>query len=259
MGPRAGHTHTHTVIFLHGRDSNSQEFAPEFFESEASGPTSKPRMLPNLFPTIRWVFPSAPVLHSERFDTTMSQWFDMWSVEEPDERRELQLQGLKQSITSLSEVIRDEGTLIPRQRIFLGGISQGFATALSTFFADGQGFAGLIGLCTWMPLADIVEGTTSLKHDELQLFSAVQDIYFGEQSRNSLILPALKFTPIFIGHSSDDEVVPVKNGRRLRDILLQHLQLAVQFYEYGDGGHWINEPQGVDDIVKFLATSMRLD
>jgi len=42
MAAAAHHTvapiaaHTHTVIFLHGRDSNATEFAPEFFESQAS-------------------------------------------------------------------------------------------------------------------------------------------------------------------------------------------------------------------------------
>lgn len=134
--------HTHTVIFLHGRDSNSQEFADEFFESEASEPAGQPRTLPDLFPGIKWVFPIAPVLRSRRFDTTMSQWFDMWPVEEPDERVEIQVEGSKRSIAGLVEVIRAEETFVPRQNIFLGGISQGFATALSTFFAYGQTLLG---------------------------------------------------------------------------------------------------------------------
>ncbi|GAW12047.1 hypothetical protein ANO14919_014020 [Xylariales sp. No.14919] len=79
----------HTVIFLHGRDSNCKEFADELFESKASEPVGQPRTLRNLLPNIRWIFPSAPALHSERFSTHMSQWFDMWSVENPVKGPEL--------------------------------------------------------------------------------------------------------------------------------------------------------------------------
>jgi lysophospholipase-2 len=82
--PCEGHSHTHTVIFLHGRDSDAHEFANELFESEASlsvaSQRDHERTLPALFPTIRWVFPAAPILRSQRFETDMSQWFDMWAV-----------------------------------------------------------------------------------------------------------------------------------------------------------------------------------
>lgn len=256
VGPHDSRKHTHTVIFLHGRDSDSQEFAGEFFESEASGPAGQPRTLLDLFPTIRWVFPSAQLLASERFDTAMSQWFDIWSVEEPEERVELQVPGIQQSVAALAELIGGEEALIPRSSIFLGGISQGFAIALATFIADGQGFAGLVGQCSWMPLASIVEGIALSNSDEIQLFSALRDVYICQPSQRVVNPRALKSTPIFLGHSSDDDVVPIKNGRRMRDILVHHLKLAVHFHEYEDGGHWINEPQGVDGIVEFLRTNM---
>jgi lysophospholipase-2 len=88
VGPATSHSHTHTVILLHGRDSEAQEFMAEFFECEATGPETD-RTLPALFPTVRWVFPQAKFLHSERFHIEMSQWFDMWSVEDQQERTEL--------------------------------------------------------------------------------------------------------------------------------------------------------------------------
>ncbi|KAL2409332.1 hypothetical protein ABEF95_003542 [Exophiala dermatitidis] len=248
--------HSHTVIFLHGRDSNAQEFADEFFECEASQPLGQPRTLPDLFPGTRWVFPTAPILHSKRFDTTMSQWFDMWSVENPDERVELQTEGLKQSIAGLAEVIRAEESLVPRENIFLGGISQGFATALSTFFADGQSFAGLIGISSWMPFASIVEDLDSSGAGNARLISAVHKMYSAQYPKKGPSL-SLQSTPIFLGHSIDDGVVPIENGKRMRDILVHSLRFDAQLYEYQDGGHWINEPQGVADMVDFLNTNMR--
>lgn len=149
--PRDGHQHTHTVIFLHGRDSDCDEFASDFFESEATEPAGKSRTLLDLFPSIKWVFPRAPLLHSERFDTTMSQWFDMWSVEHPEERVEIQEDGLKKSIRSLVGIIKDEEQLVSREKIFLGGISQGFASAVSAFLVGEQGFAGL-GMFSYLVL-----------------------------------------------------------------------------------------------------------
>jgi hypothetical protein len=72
----------HTVIFLHGRDSTAQEFMEELFESQASDNLN----LPQSFPGIRWVFPTAPMITSSRFGCEMSQWFDMYSTEDPHEQ-----------------------------------------------------------------------------------------------------------------------------------------------------------------------------
>lgn len=223
--------HTHTVIFLHGRDSHAVEFASELFESEASG--TGPRTLPDLFPTVRWVFPSAPARRSARFDAEMRQWFDVWSVENPAERPELQEAGMLQSVRRIGGLIREESRKVPRSHIFLGGISQGFTTALASYLSDepcgGEGgIAGLVGLCGWMP----------------------------EMRRDGLLIPrAVGDTPVFLGHSVDDDVVPIERGRELRDRLLA-LKFSVEWREYADGGHWVNEPQGVDDIAGFLKAHM---
>lgn len=127
LGPATGQSHTHTIIFLHGRDSEAEEFMAEFFECEATG-SEADRTLPALFPTVRWVFPQAKPLNSERFHVEMSQWFDMWSVEDQQERPELQITGLRASVDRVAKLIQDEELLVPRERIFLSGISQGFAT-----------------------------------------------------------------------------------------------------------------------------------
>ena len=166
----------------------------EFFESEASEPAGKPRTLPDLFPGIKWVFPAAPDVLSKRFGTEMPQWFDIWSVEVPEEQAEIQTEGLKQSVAAVMEVIRAEEIHVPRQNIFLGGISQGFATVLSTFFANGQGFAGLIGLCSWMPFANLLEDLAAASTNDEHLFNAVQKIYFGQQSPEE---PSSPIPPIY--------------------------------------------------------------
>ncbi|KAI1213748.1 phospholipase/carboxylesterase [Annulohypoxylon truncatum] len=250
-GPRDPNIHTHTIIFLHGRDSECEEFASEFFESEASTPAGQPRTLLDRLPYVRWVFPSAPLLPSARFGASMSQWFDMWSVENPEEQTELQEEGLQMSAGAIRDVIRQEEELVPRHNIFLGGISQGFATALATFFSDGRELAGLIGLCSWMPLCGVANGLITSKHEESVLFNALQDVYLGQPPVNRVDPEVVKSTPVFLGHAIDDEVVPIRNGKQMRDIL-HDLNLMVEFHEYQDGGHWINEPDGVDGIVDFV-------
>ncbi|KAK2065114.1 alpha/beta-hydrolase [Colletotrichum caudatum] len=223
--------HTHTMILLHGRDSQAEEFASEFFESEAGEATVPPgtdRTLPAIFPGIRWVFPEAQELLSERFNLPMRQWFDMWSVEKPEERSEIQDDGLRQSVEAIRALLAREEALVSRSHIFLGGISQGFATAASTFLADGEGgFTGLIGFCSWLPLSCRARGS---------------------EYRHSLLS-----TPIILQHCRDDTVVPIDNGRCMRDILGQIGLEKVAWHEYEDGGHWINEPQGVDQLVEFVA------
>lgn len=184
-GPAQGQPHTHTIIFLHGRDSVAHEFADELFESEGSidsAPPEQDRTLPGLLPTVRWVFPTAPLIHSQRFDTSMSQWFDMWAVEDPEVKSELQRDGLHRSIKSVLAIAEAEMQLVPKNRIFLCGISQGFATALPLLLAEGQGgFAGLIGLCSWLPFSSEVEAKISECISEAPLFSFLQALYCSDR------------------------------------------------------------------------------
>lgn len=252
--PRDGHAHTHTIIFLHGRDSTNDEFANEFFESEATEPIGQPRTVRDLFPTVRWVFPAAPILRSARFDTDMSQWFDMWSVEDPAEQSEIQHEGLRRSIAAVLEVMASEEAILKdcSRSIFLAGISQGFAAVVAAFFAGAgvrSSLGGLIGLSSWMPLGD--------KDELVRFLGRGHDDVAGATSAGASTLPDDSIPPslpVFLSHSGDDDVVPVQHGRTLQDILGE--AQAVEWHEYKDGGHWINEPQGVDDIANFLRRHM---
>lgn len=246
--PADGHSHTHTIIFLHGRDSTAAEFASELFESEASEPRDKPRTLRDLFPMVRWVFPTAPVLRSARFDSEMSQWFDMWSTENPDERPEIQLPGLRASVSALGDVVREEQKCVARGNIFVAGISQGIAVTVAAFFAEKEawsGLGGMIGLSSWMPL----HGMFGDEDGGKQLGRLYRTTGSDLPSEPKISRPL----PVFLGHSRDDNVISVGHGRTLRDILGQFPNdLKIEWHEYEEGGHWLNEPQGVDDIVAFL-------
>ncbi|KAM0278488.1 hypothetical protein ACHAQH_005155 [Verticillium albo-atrum] len=250
VGPAPNHQHTHTIILLHGRDSVADEFAAELFESEASVPANRPRTLIDLFPTVRWVFPSAPLLPSARFGISLSQWFDIWSVEEPGERSELQQPGLRMSVEAVLRIVAEEEAVVERSNIFLGGISQGFTMAVASFFAAGNGLAGLIGMSSWMPGIDLLAANTP-EHSPRALCSELAD----QVDKAEIGAQILRRTPVFLTHSADDDVVPLRNGIALRDALRARGGLDVEWHEYSDGGHWVNEPNGVDDLVAFLRTT----
>ncbi|KAE9364610.1 hypothetical protein N431DRAFT_563885 [Stipitochalara longipes BDJ] len=145
-----GDIHSHTIILLHGRDSIASEFAEEFFESQAGDG----RTLPQIFPTFKCVFLASKMRNSARFETELSQWFDIWSIEEPSDKKDFQIDGLRHSIGEILDIIRDEALLVPQSRIILGGISQGCATAIHTLLYGGKKLGGFVGFCSWLPFQE---------------------------------------------------------------------------------------------------------
>jgi len=250
--------HSHTIIFLHGRESTASEFAAEFFESQASND----RTLPEIFPSVKWVFPNSGLRKQARFNTEESQWFDMWDVKYPLEHKETQIEGLRESIAFILRVIREEASIIQPERVILGGISQGCATAIHALLYGGIRLGGFIGLSSWLPFQDDIEQLARYSSSNCSLLHNIRRIFNPKGSNNKSIMPLtddtypnldLAFkTPIFISHSKDDKTVPFKNGDQLQWDLEEVLGFDVTFKAYKDGGHWVNEPQGVDDIVAFV-------
>lgn len=150
--------HTHTVIFLHGRDSEAAEFAEEVLDED----NSKGENLATTFPTIKWTFPASRKRKSARFQMEISQWFDIWSVEDPSEKAETQMDGLRESITEIIAAVQEEATLIPTTQIILAGISQGCATAIFALLLGGTRLGGFVGLSSWLPfqaeISEIIKG-----------------------------------------------------------------------------------------------------
>ncbi|KAI2467848.1 alpha/beta-hydrolase [Annulohypoxylon bovei var. microspora] len=229
-----GYEHTHTVVLLHGDGHvGGPEFARDFFVRKTNVLGDRPKSLRDVFPTIRWVFPSAPRIRSERTGETISQWFDTWSTSDPDEKPEIQVPGLSRSIETIQSVLEHEEKYIPYERIFLGGFGHGFAAAYSAYFL-GKPFAGLIGLSTWAPLNAV--SLMPWKLAEIENIVCQQEL----------------ITPIFISHSRDNQLLPVEHGRRLCDLLRTRTRARVEYHEYEDGGARMDVQQALDDLAVFL-------
>ncbi|KAK1635615.1 Alpha/Beta hydrolase protein [Colletotrichum phormii] len=250
IDPVEGHGHTHTVIILHGRGSNGEEFADEFLECEVSedlarilailahpddGPEQPnnplddtparpppPRTLRALFPTFKW------------------------STENPNVYPELQEPGLCKSIDYINECINEEADYVSFDNIFLGGISQGFAAVVATHLHRCGSFAGLFGYASWA-------------YPGLAPFEVPAGLSGGNGNWKIKCRDAdyqMAHTPIFLAHALNDEVVPVKNGRALYRALRNIGMTEVEWHEYQYGGNWFTEPEGIDHLVSFLMRNM---
>ena len=212
--------HRYTLVMLHGRGSNGKEFAEEFFEGRTSA--EKP-ILEHLSPYCKWIFPSAHERYSTVFQEEMQEWFDIYSLTEPDAEYGRQIDGLVESVNYIRDIVEQEMKILPANRIILGGISQGFAISAHVLFSLSTSIGGFFGLSGWIPL---------------KALAVTQPI-------------ESKDTPVYISHSKDDTTV--KSGHGMAACArMNHLCYKARFQVYEDGEHWIQEPRGYDDLSDFL-------
>jgi len=235
--------HTHTIIFLHGRGDKARSFAHSLTYSI----TSQGLSLPQTFPSFRWVFPQAELrAYATLPGESMSQWFDVWNVQNFSEREELQAIGLRESVSVIKRIIESEAIGLGNRydKIILAGISQGAATAVHTLLnlnipeiqgQESRKLGAFLGFSCRMPFPG---RTLKETRDVLGL-----EVKEGDE--------VLRNTPVLLEHCVDDPLVLVGNGRVLRDTL-RGFGTNVTWKEYPDGGHWFNSPVGVDDAVGFL-------
>lgn len=255
------------------------------------------RSLAEIFPSIRFVFPTAKLRHSARRDfqfsnssfaqalkgeEIISQWFDVWDIQEPEKREELMIPGLQESIEQIVDLIMEEAKLVPLERIILGGISQGCATALYMLLYSGLQIGGFIGISSWLPFEQRIDAVRvkSSKDDDgisrhiQQILKMPRERAESLQSRiralagkpahgtgtdeqdTGLMSAQLASKPIvFLSHSRDDETVPFSMGQTLHE-KMQEMGFHVVWREYRDGGHWIHSERGVDDVAAFLCDNL---
>lgn len=265
--------HTHTIILLHGRGSNGEEFADELFEGESFSGQS----LPQHFPGFKWVFPTAKSSISTVFDEDLVQWFDIYSLTNPNSQQELQIDGLRESVAFVHSLIDKEVRVFgpsAGDRIILGGISQGCAVAIVTLLSGACGIGAVVGFNGWMPLLSRVKGVISsppnncnaLKERKCdRLASALREslsMAKGREPRSvdrgqENVLADFEeehiHTPIFLSHTKDDNVVDIALGREMRRTLIALGTHNVVWKQYEIGGHWIPAPEGFQDLVEFLS------
>ncbi|KAF1851097.1 alpha/beta-hydrolase [Cucurbitaria berberidis CBS 394.84] len=222
--------HTYTIIFLHGRGSDATTFCNEIFESQ----DSSNRFFTDMFPSVKWVFPCAKKRWAKTEEEEMHQWFDMSSVQRPQEEVVEQKMGLWESVSQVLEVLRAEKELVRgSENVILAGISQGCATAIFSLLTSDARVGGFFGLCGWLPLAEEMEQIMRVPGRSIDVLAM----------------------PVLLQHCRDDGVVPVQNGEDLVE-RLRSMGMQVKWESFENGGHWLNEPRGMDGIVRFIEEVM---
>lgn len=166
--------HTHTIIALHGRGSNAERFGLELLASA----DLKARL-----PTVKFIFPTA----SKRRSTVLkrvpiSQWFDNYSLDDPGQRTDLQVDGLKETAEFLRGLIDAEARILgDHKKIILLGLSQGCASAIFTLlggcFGDSRANAlgAFVGMSGWPPF----------EQELCQILQLNDDISVGHDDKES--------------------------------------------------------------------------
>lgn len=256
--------HTHTAIVLHGRGSSGEDFAEEFLSSTLRDGST----LVDKLPSWRWVFPSSKERWNDIFQEVIPSWFEAHSLTDPTARQELQVEGLRESVEYVSRIMDEETERLGgvRQRLILGGISQGGAVGMWALLCQldlEKRLGAFFAASTWLPFAaDIQEYVAS--HEVVS--ERARPGSSGSEPRDAmlrLLPPATRFslmdntsnrTPVFIGHGTDDAYVDVGLGRQAANTLAR-AGWHVQWKEYTgaeEEGHWFKVPDEMDDIYDFL-------
>lgn len=168
------------VIWLHGMGVDNTDFAP--FPDE---------ILDFGGPVCRFMLPNAPVREiSAHPGYPLRAWYDVRSDKIDDNEDRL---GIRETAAKIHLLIKEvEKAGIPRNRIFLGGFSQGAASALYAGLREEEPIAGIIALSGYLPLAG-------------SLFAEITD--------------AGRHTPVFMAHGLFDSVISPLTAQRSAQVI----------------------------------------
>jgi phospholipase/carboxylesterase len=180
------------VVLLHGLGADGHDF--ESIVPELRLPAS---------PSIRWVFPHAPVRPvTINGGDRMRAWYDIVGLDRRSPEDEAGIRDSSRAVLDLVRRERERG--IDWSRIVLAGFSQGGALALFSALRWPERLAGVAALSTYLPLAATLEKEAH---------------------------PANAAVPVFMAHGTDDSLVSPALGRGARD-LLRARGYDVEWHEY---------------------------
>jgi len=263
--------HTCTFILLHGLGSTGEKFGIELLDT---GRSSEGRKLTEIFPSARFIFPTAKRRRSSAFNRALiTQWFDIASLDDHYHKRECQVEGLSDSAVYLFDILKKEIEAVGLENIILGGISHGCAMSLPLLLCLEHPLGGFIGISGWLPyqkdLEEIMQETDDGIDDIfesyedpaeqsplLKVVGFVRELLAVEVNDVSLTNTSLS-TPVFVGHGEADEKVKCILGQDMRRTL-KLLGMNVTWKSYPGQGHWYKIPEEIDDILSFLRTDAGL-
>ncbi|KAJ5711129.1 Phospholipase/carboxylesterase/thioesterase [Penicillium malachiteum] len=144
--------HTHTIIGLHGMGRNAERFGHELLASAN---------LQSRLPAVKFVFPTASKRRSTMLKRVpINQWFDIYSLDDPGQRADLQINGLSETTAFLRALITKEASLLGERgygKVVLWGLSQGCAAGIFAVLGgwpgatESKSIGAFIGMSGWLP------------------------------------------------------------------------------------------------------------
>ncbi len=163
----------HAIVWLHGLGADGHDFEP--IVPQLTTAAARP---------VRFIFPHAPVRPvTINNGMAMRAWYDILGMQID---RDQDQAGIHASVAAIGALLNEQvESGIPAANIILAGFSQGGAIALRCGLARSAPLAGIIALsCYLLEGARLAEWAS----------------------------PASATVPIFIGHGSQDPVVPASLG-----------------------------------------------
>lgn len=256
--------HTHTIVLLHGLGSNGEKFGQELLQT---GITSASQTLTQLFPYVRFVFPTSKRRRSSAFGRSLlTQWFDIARLQDPSYLQDRQLQGLEESGAEIMTILAEELKRVPPQNLILGGLSQGCAMSLAVLLCLEHPIGGYIGMsgyfCHASNLSMMLEDDEEVfdpfgRDDGAETAKCIAAQTFERELLNLSRIeePSVDrtshLTPVLVGHGELDEKVPLGLGEAAAGVI-REAGYDIDWKCYGGQGHWYKIPEQIDDIVVFI-------
>lgn len=290
--PREGYAHTHTAVLLHGRGSTGEEFAEELFETALSDPQkpSLADCLPSwrwVFPSS----PKTWNATFEEWMPAWFEAQSLADPTERQDLQQAGLQTSARHAQNIVEdeiqrlqIAQSDGS-DAHLRVVLGGISLGGAVALWTLLGTDKPerpLGGFAVMSTWLPFAkesrsylaerDPEKEAAQSRETDADNTEPVEPLVFA---RNSMVALrkhlqirqadpevsqataglSILTTPVYVGHGRDDAYVDVELGLKLHKLLVAVGFTRIEWQDYEGSeqeGHWLKEPEQMDDIARFL-------
>ncbi len=203
------------IIWMHGLGADGNDFAPVVPQFQ----------IPGL--SIKFVFPHAPKIPvTINGGMVMRAWYDILSMD-IDSRADVE--GVLASEKLVHELIEEQVDAgFKHDRIVLAGFSQGGAMSLHVSTRLNKKIAGIIALSSYLPVPQLLlenKSTTNLG------------------------------TPVFMGHGTQDPVVPYSLGKTSRDKLIQ-AGYKIDWHNYPIQ-HGVSTDE-IMDIKQWLITNIKV-
>ncbi|MHB1947946.1 MAG: alpha/beta hydrolase [Gammaproteobacteria bacterium] len=184
-----------SVIWLHGLGADGSDFVPVVQELN----------LPSDLP-LRFIFPHAPLRPvTVNNNYVMRAWFDIYSMDF-NQRNKIDETGVADSIQQVEKLIEKEIQRgISSNKIILAGFSQGAAIALAMGLRYPKPLGGILALSGFLP--------------------HIETLLANEASPENFT------TPIFLGHGSEDMIVPISRGQDVFNALEKN-KYRVSWHSY---------------------------